>query len=213
MPRNIRDLEDSLAFVVGHVQTAQLDIMDGKFVRGRTWPYFSRDESFEKLLSEEIGMPFWEKLNYEIDLMVREPETVMGDWIAAGATRIVVHIESTAKLEEIIKNKSGIELGFALNIDTSTDDILPYLEDIDFVQFMGINKIGFQGEPFDERVIDKIHDFHNAHPEVMISVDGGVTLDNAHELVDVGARRLISGSAIFESGNIAGMIARFKGIM
>ncbi len=75
---------------------------------------------------------------------------------------------------------------------------------------MGIAHIGYQGEPFDERVIDKIREFHNAHPEIMISVDGGVTLDNAPDLVAVGVKRLVSGSAIFENGNIADTIEMFK---
>ncbi len=82
-----------------------------------------------------------------------------------------------------------------LKLETPTDSILEYLEDINFVQFMGIPVLGVQSAVMDERVIDKIRDFHNNHPEVIISIDGGVTLGNAHALIEAGAKRLVSGSA------------------
>jgi len=67
---------------------------------------------------------------------------------------------------------------------------------------MGIAEIGHQGEPFDERVIEKIVDFRERFPGVIISVDGGVDVDTAPELAEAGARRLVSGSGIFEAGDV-----------
>jgi ribulose-phosphate 3-epimerase len=224
MPKSFEDLGNKLAHVASHTKTVQLDIMDGKFVRSRSWPYYTSDrESFENLLNESDGLPYWDKVDFEFDLMIENPEETIDDWITAGATRIIVHIESTRKLEEIVKKMHArfaydesivpiIELGLALNIDTPTNLILPHLEDIQFVQFMGIETIGLQGEPFAERVVDKIRDFHNAHPEVMISVDGGVNFDTAKILVEAGAKRLVSGSAIFE-GDVAGNIEHFKSLV
>ncbi|MES2436666.1 MAG: hypothetical protein V4519_01530 [Patescibacteria group bacterium] len=219
MPHHVRDMFERLGFVVQHVDMIQLDIMDGKFVKSRSWPYYASDRgSFEKLLTESDGLPYWEKVNYEIDLMVKDPETVIDDWIVAGASRIIVHIESTEKLDDIINlfrerfayapdsRERDVELVLSLGLDTPIDTILPYLEDIDGIQFMGIATIGLQGEPLDERVIDRIRDFHNAHPEVIISIDGGVTEENAHQLASAGAHRLVSGSKIFESSNPAGVI-------
>jgi ribulose-phosphate 3-epimerase len=103
-----------------------------------------------------------------------------------------------------------VELGIALGLNTPITDITGYLEDIDFVQFMGIAQIGYQGEAFDERVLDRIREFHNAHPEVIISVDGGVNFDTAHLLAQAGAKRLVSGSAILKSANPAQAIAHLK---
>lgn len=211
MPQSTDDLEYKLAQVAAHVSYVQLDIMDGKFVRAKTWPYMNDKGSFDALLTESEGLPFWDKVNFEIDLMVAKPEEVVDEWIIAGASRIIVHVESTQAIQDIIPLcRDRAELVLALNVETSMDTILPYLEDIQGIQFMGIATIGIQGEPFDERVLDKIREFHNAHPEVMLSVDGGVTLDNAHMLVEAGVQRLVSGSAIFESGVIGDTIHAFK---
>jgi ribulose-phosphate 3-epimerase len=187
----------------------------------KSWPYAGDSNSFKKIIREEEGLPMWDNIDFEIDLMVEKPEAVISDWITAGASRIVVHVESTKAVGEIVRQfnewfaygdakSRDIELGLALNIDTPLDAVTSHLEDIDFVQFMGITPIGYQGEVFDERVLDKIREFHNEHPEVVISVDGGVNLETAPRLVEAGAKRLISGSAIFESGDIGGAIERFK---
>ena len=73
----------------------------------------------------------------------------------------------------------------------------------DFVQFMGIDKIGYQGQKFDEKDFKKISNLRKKYPDVTISVDGGVNFDNYKDLVKAGANKLISGSAIYESENIA----------
>jgi ribulose-phosphate 3-epimerase len=224
MPRSLQDLEEKVTLVAHFVPMVQIDIMDGRFVKTKTWPYLGNGAEFDAVVTEDKGLPFWETVEYEIDLMVEHPEAVIDDWIAAGVARIVVHRESVddATLESIVKmmkerfyveskeQKKDVELGIALNISTPIDKVLPFLEDIDFIQFMGIDTIGLQGEELDERVVDVMREFHNAHPEVILSVDGGVRLENADILMDAGAQRLVSGSAIFKSANISGVINEFR---
>lgn len=224
MPESIDEISDKAGLVAPYVDMVQLDIMDGRFVKARTWPYFANDYSFDALVAEEEGMPLWDKIDYEVDLMVEHPEKVIQKWITAGAKRIIVHIESTDKMDEIVRefrqrfayspipSERLVEFVLAIGLETPVDALLPYLEDIDGVQFMGIAQIGLQGEPLDERVIDRMREFHNAHPEVIISVDGGVTLDNARLLYNSGARRLVSGSGIYKSSNIPETIELFKNV-
>ncbi len=50
------------------------------------------------------------------------------------------------------------------------------------------------------------------YPELIISVDGAVSLDTAPQLVEAGAGRLVVGSAIFESDNIVEAIQSLKNI-
>lgn len=233
MPDSFDDLEYKASLVAQYVSLVQIDVMDGKFVKSRSWPYFSGDQfSFNALLEESEGLPFWDSLDYEVDLMITKPEETIDDWITAGAKRLIVHIESTEKMQDIINSinsrfafpetygsspargeaKRDVELGIAINVDTSISSIVGYLEDIDFVQFMGIQTIGLQGQPFDERVLDKIREFHNAHPEIIISVDGGVNFDTAPALIEAGVKRLVSGSTIFDGDNIPNAIEHFKRI-
>jgi ribulose-phosphate 3-epimerase len=111
MPSSYDDLEDKLAAVAPHVKLVQIDIMDGVFVRSKSWPYLGDTASFEALLHEDAGMPFWEKLDFEVDLMVTHPETVIDDWITAGASRIIIHVESTNKIPDIVKDiRAGLHI-------------------------------------------------------------------------------------------------------
>ncbi|MEO8637443.1 MAG: hypothetical protein ABI430_00895 [Candidatus Taylorbacteria bacterium] len=214
IPKNFEDLEEHLSQVKGLVPLVQIDVCDGKFVPRESWPYVKGKYSvdFEKILKEDEGMPYWKELDFEVDLMVLNPEAVVSDWISAGASRIIIHVEALKnEISSIFSaTQDVVELGIALNPDTPNDAILPYLENIQFVQFMGIAKIGFQGEELDERVYGKIREFKNNHPEILVSVDGGVNLENAKLLKEEGADRLVVGSAIFESENLVETVEEFK---
>ncbi len=220
LPKSFEDLSESMALVSGLVQMIQVDVCDGVFVSNKTWPYIKKaDSDFAKILKEEGGFPYWEELDFEVDLMVCVNEQIIQDWISAGAKRLVIHLESVDDIETLIHEIRGLlpeedyflhtEIGIAINPDTPIEKLEPILKRISFVQFMGIQKVGFQGEKFDERVIEKISDFRQRHPDVTISVDGGVNLETAPKLIDAGVNRLVIGSAIFESGDIPGTIEFF----
>jgi ribulose-phosphate 3-epimerase len=147
-------------------------------------------------------LPCWELIDYEVDLMVSKTEEEFRRWVSAGAARIIIHIESLPDPKKLIDEYKGvINIGLALNPETSLDTILPYIHDIDFLQCMGIQKIGFQGQKLHDAVLSRISHLRDSYPDLIISIDGGVTRDNAELLVTAGARRLVSGSAIFESTN------------
>lgn len=222
MPTSTTDLQSKLAQVAGHISIAQIDIMDGKFVKDVSWPYTEDEEYFQGILNEDAGLPYWDQFDFEVDLMIVRPEEVIDDWITAGVRRIVVHQESTDNLEKILKDfrerfpKSeqldvfDCEIGIAQNIDTPTESLFPFLDRVDFVQFMGIDVIGQQGNSFDEKVLEKIRALREHSPQTIISVDGGVSLDTAPELVAAGVNRLVVGSAIFKSEDIGATIKEFK---
>ena len=95
-----------------------------------------------------------------------------------------------------------IELGLAINTTTPLSAIEQYLDRIDFVQCMGIEHIGQQGEPFDPRVLEQIKSLRSIYPEIIISVDGSVNEDTAPLLVQAGANRLVVGSALIHSYDV-----------
>ena len=222
MPVSTTDLQSKLAQVAGLVSVVQIDVMDGKFVEDVSWPYTEDEEYFQSILNEEDGLPYWDQFDFEVDLMIVRPEDAIGDWITAGARRVVVHQESTDNIDKILTDfrarfpKSekpdvfDCEIGIAQNIDTPIESIFSFLDRIDFVQFMGIDVIGKQGNSFDEKVLDKIRVLLEHAPGTIISVDGGVSLDTAPELIAAGVSRLVVGSAIFKSEDIGGTIKEFK---
>ncbi len=64
---------------------------------------------------------------------------------------------------------------------------------------MGIASIGAQGQLFDTRVIDRIRAIRHAHAALPISIDGSVNEATITALIDAGADRLVSGSAILRA--------------
>ena len=200
MPSSFKDLQERYSLIKGYVDTVQIDVMDGEFVPSKDWPYIGGE--LEKI-----------DFDFEVDLMVKDPESVVESWVQAGAKRIIIHIESTEKIEEVfLKIPSDIEVGIALNTTTPNEKIYPLIEKIDFIQFMGIAKIGYQGQEFDERVLEKIKDLREKYSRVIISVDGAVSLETAPKLIEAGANRLAVGSAIFGSNNIENTIKKLASI-
>ncbi len=224
MPKSFQDLTDKVTIVAPFITSIQLDPMDGKFVPETTWPYYSyKDPDFAALLSEEKGLPFWEKITYEVDLMSVTPETDTFDWLKAGVKRVILHLESSDEIEKLIgeirnefgtftSDKAAPEIGIASLNSTplkETEDLAPL---VDFVQVMGIARIGFQGEPFDPSSIERIRALKLKFPNLVISVDGGVNGDSAPSLVKAGASRLVSGSYIFKSANIEGIVTSMRNL-
>jgi pentose-5-phosphate-3-epimerase len=88
--------------VAPYVQMIQLDIMDGIFVKPRTWPYYANDYSFDALLKEEQGLPLWDKVDYEVDLMVQKPETLLMIGLQL-APSVYCSLESTKDMDAVVK--------------------------------------------------------------------------------------------------------------
>ncbi len=214
MPKDYEHLDEMMSLFAGVVPFVQLDIMDGKFVPERTWPY-PRDMHFDSIVAEKDGMPSWDSIDFEVDLMIENPEIWVPKWVSAGARRVIVHIESMKDFEKIraAVPEGLIELGLAINTTTPISAIEPYLNHIDFVQCMGIARIGFQGEPFDERVLDNVRMIRSRLPGMSISIDGAVNMGTAKRLVDAGATRLVSGSAILESEDFTRAIADLQDLV
>ncbi len=213
LPKDFAELEEKIELIKGVAPLVQIDICDGKFVPQAGWPYKKQDNNFDAILKEEKGMPYWEDVDFEIDLMISDPEQEVEHWLTTGAKRIIVHFESTKNMDRIIGELQGlVEIGIAIGLDTPVDDIAPFIHDIDVVQCMGIKRIGFQGEAFDERVLEKVRELKSRFPERLVSVDGGVNLETAEQLREAGADRLIVGSAIFASENVVQALEELEGV-
>ena len=218
MPKDFNEIQEKVALVQGMVKTVQLDACDGQFTPHPSWPYKKHDDSFDRIISEDLGLPGWQTLNFEVDLMANKPEERVEEWVQAGATRVVIHVESRGDVIGAIEKLAGrVEVGLALNVETGLEKLGDFKskienESIQFVQLMGIDNVGFQGQEFDMRVVDKVKELRSMFPNLLISVDGGVSLETAPLILDAGADRLIVGSAIFGSDNFIESIQKFKAL-
>jgi ribulose-phosphate 3-epimerase len=195
MPQTIEEANQKAA-LVPEALSVQLDLMDGQYVPEATFPYNSND----KMSPLDIGM-------FELDLMIKNASERIPEWLGLGATRLIFHIEAEENLLDNFQKHQdgliGVERGIAVGINTPMEEVDALVPYVDFVQFMGIENIGFQGEEFSERIIEKIDSFGKAYPDVVISVDGGVNASNLQLLKQLGVNRAVVGSAIFGEGDPA----------
>ncbi|MDP3996076.1 MAG: hypothetical protein Q8P86_00055 [bacterium] len=205
LEEDFKEIEDKLSKVAGLVSSVQIDVCDGKFVPRSSWPFALNSGDFEKFKEEKRELPYLGEMDFEFDLMIKEPEKSVGDFVKIGASRIVVHLKSTDNFPQILKEWGDkVEVVAAISSSVAAEEIAA-LESLSgklsAVQVMGIEKIGFQGQPFDECALDTISNLREKFPSLVISVDGGVSLETASRLVFAGANRLVAGSAVFSSSN------------
>lgn len=222
LPKNFLELTEHIERVRGHAEVVQIDACDGNFVDALTWPYDAVGPTLESMMRDGKVLPYVDEFHIEIDLMVSRPERVIGHWIEVGATRIIVHIASTDHMDDIISmltQKYGyakgfapdlLSLGIAVPVGMKLSAYEQYVDQVDFVQFMGVVNIGHQGQPFDSRVPDSIKRFRKAFPDTWIQVDGGVNLETAPAILDAGADTLVIGSALFGRDDIGRAVREFE---
>ena len=204
LPKNLSDLESHLNRVRDISRVVQIDVCDSFFVPSKTFPYTDRPQ-FEKILSEEETLPFWEEFDFELDLMVNDSKVASEEWVRAGASRVIVHIESPDDRSALMSLQplrdtyaTAVDVALAINLDTELEKLETLADLGSTIQCMGIAKIGFQGGELDERVFERVREVKRLYPNHVIAVDGGVKLSNAKRLVEAGAQRLVVGSALFE---------------
>lgn len=217
---DFNELNEKLAKFVNITNLVQIDICDGNFVPTISWPMNPRDrESVQSILDEENGLPFWEQLDFEFDLMVLNAHKQFDFFARLGAKRIVFHLEAETEdsFKEFLESldpyfKDNIEIGIAINTTTEISKLEPFINYVDFIQCMGIERIGHQGEEFDERVLTQIKDLKLKYPELKISVDGSVNENTAPKLIEAGATRLVIGSALLQSFDIRETFKEFQNL-
>lgn len=170
-----------------------LDVMDGRFV-----PNISYGMSIIKQMRKTT------KKFFDVHLMILEPEKYAEEFKEAGANGLTVHYEACPHLHRNLQqiHSLGMKAGVAINPHTPVSLLQDVIRDIDLVCLMSVNP-GFGGQSFIPYSITKIRELKqlitDSGAHSLIEVDGGVSLDNAAEIVAAGADVLVAGSAVFKS--------------
>jgi ribulose-phosphate 3-epimerase len=167
------------------------DVMDGAFVPNITFgpPVIGALRSRSKLF-------------FDVHLMIERPERYLAEFADAGADLICVHAEATAHLERAVSEiaRLGAKPAVALNPATPLCAVEYLIPQLDMILIMSVNP-GFGGQKFIPFSIDKVRELaamiRAKGARALIQLDGGVTPENARELVEAGAGVLVSGSAFF----------------
>jgi ribulose-phosphate 3-epimerase len=197
--KNQDELNSRIDLVKNYVKIIQLDFMDGIFVPNR-----SIDFNFE--------LPDVDCC-YEAHLMVKNPL----EWIVKNHSKvdtILTHYETLINPQKVIDNvrNEGKKIGFVINPETSIDEIIDYLDQLDQVLIMTVDP-GFYGSPFLPEVVKKISELREIAPFLNIEVDGGITNKTIEIVDEAGANMFVSGSYIVQSDNVEKSIQSLKKIL
>ena len=189
VPAILTDDLNALENMVRQAETfanyVQIDIMDGRFVP-------SQSITWQQLSTVPI------KLNWEVHLMVLNPEDYLSGFHQAGAQKIIFHYEATASPGKVISKarELGLKVGLAINPGTPVSTFLPLTGEVDSVLFLTVNP-GFYGSKFIPEVMDKVEALRRLRPRIEIGVDGGIKEANIQQGAKSGVDVIYVGSAIF----------------
>ncbi len=172
------------------------DVMDGHFV-----PNLTFGPSIIKQIKEITNLPL------DVHLMITNAEQTIDSYIDAGADYISVHYEAVTHLNRLISyiKKRNVKAGVVLNPSTSVELIADVFPILDFVLLMSVNP-GFGGQKFIQGIYNKIDKFNEMklkykNNNILLEVDGGVSLENSKTLSKLGVDIFVVGNAIFKSEN------------
>ena len=224
LEKDFREIKNKLTFLCGRTKCAQIDFCDGIFVPSQTWPFASggfKDADFLKIINEEEGMPFWEDFDFEFDLMVADAVENFDIYMKLGPKRMIFHIGAQKDIKEFehflegldIYIRDNVEIGIAFKPNYDLSIVSNLSHKVDFLQCMGIDEIGLQGQKFNEKVIDNIKFFKKNLPGIVLSVDGGVNLENTESILEAGADRIVVGSGIWKNQDPIGALETFQSLV
>jgi ribulose-phosphate 3-epimerase len=175
-----------------------VDVMDGHFV-----PNISIGPAVVQALRPHS------KKTFDVHLMIAPCDPYLEAFAKAGSDIITVHVEAGPHIHRSLQaiRALGKKAGVTLNPGTPVSTLENVVDMVDLILVMSVNP-GFGGQSFIPGALDKIAAVRalvGGRP-IDIEIDGGVTPQNAADVVRAGANVLVAGSAVFKGGNLKGNI-------
>lgn len=184
------------------VDYIHVDVMDGKYVKGKTMPF-----------SELSTIGNYTRKRLDVHFMVSKPLKLIDLYATLNVFCLTFHLDILDDLDLIINRcrDYGIKVGIAVNPDQDISLVYNYLDKIDLVLVMGVNP-GLPGQKFIEDTPTKINtlrkEIEKRKLNILISVDGGVNLENIKDLQNCDI--LVSGSTITNSNDYQEIITKLR---
>ena len=183
--------EECKALEDAGVDRIQWDVMDGQFV-----PNLTFGPDVIGACRSAVAVPF------EAHLMVRTPELLLNEYVAAGCERLIIHAESTIHLHRCLGKvrEAGALASVALNPSTPVSAVEHVLDLVDMVLVMTVNP-GFGGQAYIDTMEPKIAELRALVVarglDIDIEVDGGIGPETIAGATGAGANVLVAGSALY----------------
>jgi ribulose-phosphate 3-epimerase len=194
LPHSFEEIQEKTSRIEGLLNRVQIDLCDGIFGREKTW----LPEGTETLPPGFM---------YEFDIMLNDWKVPTMHAITLGAQCVVAHVDlfSDSDIEELVSivSQRGTMLGIAVSNDKSVEFHADMVRKIQtryqkvYIQVMGIQKVGEQGQDFDESAVERVVTLKQQFGDIPLQVDGGMTPETAKKVLDAGAECIVVGSFIF----------------
>lgn len=180
-----------------------IDVMDGVFVP-----------------SISFGMPVISSIRkisdivFDVHLMIEKPERYIEEFARIGADMITFHLEATDRPQEVIGqiHNLGKKAGLSIKPETPVEAVVPFIGKMDMLLVMTVEP-GFGGQSYIPESTQRIRQaremFIKNGLDTDIQVDGGITVDNVHVVLEAGANVIVAGSAVFK-GDIASNVKNMQ---
>lgn len=188
--KGVKEKVEAAKRFLPHGSHLHIDVADAAFTFHKTW---NDPTAWARLHAPYAA---------EVHLMVEHPEKYIGAWLAAGATRFIVHVETVdAKTFAAITaqcERRGATVVLSSRPETSMKKLEPYFNACGNYQVLAVNP-GPSSQKFLPLTLQKIKTIRRRRPDAIIEVDGGMVPATVRRVKAAGADIVVSSSYIWGS--------------
>ncbi|MCA9332538.1 hypothetical protein KDA00_01550 [Candidatus Saccharibacteria bacterium] len=170
---DLHEYRRQLDVASGLSSRVHIDLMDGVLA-----PSISPELSRIWLPSEAVA---------DIHLMYKKPMEQIDDLLRLKPYMVIIHAEAEVHHMQFAGelHKNGIKAGLSILQDTPVKNINQIMHSFDHILVFSGN-LGHHGGEADLSLLNKVTEIRNEFSDVEVSWDGGISADNARQLVDGG---------------------------
>jgi ribulose-phosphate 3-epimerase len=183
-----------------------VDVMDGHFVPNMNFG--------PKTVADLRPLT---KLPMDCHLMVDKPQEHIKSFADAGADYFTFHVEAAVHSNRMIQDikAAGMKAGVCIVPGTPVHFLDEILDELDLILLLLVNP-GFGGQKMIKSSLEKLIKLKSIREKMgyryLLSVDGGITTENAALAIEKGSDVIVAGSAFFQAPDKAEVVRQLKGL-